>query len=272
MSGSITLKNIKSVAIGNFDGIHRGHQQLLAALDANSAVIVIENNNGCLTPGEARAKFIKQPVFFYHLEKIKHLGAKEFIALLQKDFPVLEKVIIGYDFVFGNQRHGDARLLKNYFDVVVIEQFCIAGIAIHSRLIRQSLQQDYERAKRYLGREYEIEGVHIKGQGIASKSLVPTINLHSHYCLPKEGVYATISCVDGQSYASISFVGHRKTTDNKLAIETHILDCKITLKSQRVGIVFCHYLRPNKKFESLGMLKEAIEKDIITAKRYHGKR
>jgi len=266
-SGFISLENINTIAIGNFDGIHLGHQQLLKNLGAKSAIVVIENNNCCLTPGVSRAHYTDKAIIFYHLEKIKSLSANQFILLLQKDFPALKKVVVGYDFVFGHQRGGDANLLASYFEVVVIEQFCIGGVAIHSQVIRNALQNDYELAKRYLGREYEIEGFCVKGQGIGSQSLVPTINIQSSYCLPKQGVYKSVTTVGEKEYESVSFIGHRVTTDNQLAIETHLVGCDVQIKHSKVKIKFLKYMRPNQKFDSLKSLKKQILQDIEDAKR-----
>lgn len=265
-SGFISLKNIHSIAIGNFDGIHLGHRQLLKKLDDTSGVVVIENNHCCLTPGVSRGKYISVPIFFYHLQKIKHLSALEFISLLQKDFPRLQRVVVGYDFSFGHQKSGDAKLLAKYFGVEVVEQFCIDGVAIHSKVIRQALQKDYERAKKYLAREYEIEGFHIKGQGVGAKSLVATINISSNYCLPKEGVYKSITTIDNKEYESVSFIGHRKSTDGQLALETHLINENIELDQSKVSIRFQKYMRQNRKFDSLVLLKKQIEKDIEIAK------
>jgi riboflavin kinase/FMN adenylyltransferase len=266
LNGFIDSKKIKTLAIGNFDGIHLGHRQLLNKLGANSAVLVIEHNKACLTPGVKRTEYIDVPVFFYHLQKVKSLQADQFVQLLQKDFVALKKVIVGYDFVFGNQRKGDAALLKKYFDVEVVQKFCIESVAVHSRTIKSLLQSDYAKATQFLGRPYEIEGYHVKGQGMGAKKLVPTINLSSHYCLPKEGVYATQSFVQGRWYKSVSFIGHRLTTDGELAVETHLLDANVKLVTANVKIRFIRFIRENKKFESLEMLKKQIIADIETAK------
>jgi riboflavin kinase/FMN adenylyltransferase len=267
LNGFIDSKKIETLAIGNFDGIHLGHRQLLDKLDANSGVLVIEHNKACLTPGVKRTEFIQVPVFFYHLQKVKSLQADAFVRLLQKDFPALKKVIVGYDFVFGYQRKGDATLLQKYFDVEVVQKFCIEGIAVHSRTIKSLLKTDYAQAVQFLGRAYEIEGFHVTGQGMGAKKLVPTMNLSSHYCLPKEGVYATHSFVQGHWYKSVSFIGHRLTTDGKLAIETHLIDTDIQLICANVKIRLIKYLRKNKKFDSLATLKEQIDADIDAARR-----
>jgi len=266
-SGSISSEHINTITIGNFDGIHLGHQQLLKNLDAKSAIVVIESNNCCLTPGASRTYYTNKPIYFYYLEKIKSLSANQFISLLQKDFPALQKVVVGYDFVFGYQRGGNANLLANYFEVVVVEQFCIGGVAIHSQLIRNALQNDYELAKRYLGREYEIEGFCIKGQGIGAKLLVPTINIQSSYCLPKQGVYKSVTSVGEKEYESVTFVGHRVTTDHRLAIETHLIGCDVQIKHSKVKIKFLTYIRANQKFDSLKSLQKQILQDIEVAKR-----
>lgn len=267
LSGFTMSKSIKTVAIGNFDGIHQGHRQLLNRLDDYSAVVVIENNRACLTPGIDRSKYVQHALYFYHLHKIKDLSATEFIKLLQKDFCNLENVVIGYDFVFGRGKTGDSSLLENYFNVEVVPQFCIDGVAIHSRQIKQSLQTDYSLTKRYLGRNYSIGGRVIKGQGIGQKELVPTINIKSSYCLPKQGVYRTKTLVDNRWYSSVTFIGHRKTLDNSFAIETHLIGVdSVTMQCTSVVIEFEDFMRKNKKFTDLKELKKQIHSDIEAAK------
>lgn len=268
----IDSKKIETIAIGNFDGMHRGHQQLLNALDAKGAIVVIEHNSACLTPGIQRTRYTSLPVYFYHLHKIKSLSANEFISLLKNDFVNLKKIVIGYDFVFGHQRSGDAKLLQQHFAVEVIEQFCIDSIAVHSRKIKELLGTDYAKAVKFLGRRYEIEGSIIKGQGVGSKELVPTFNICSNYCLPKEGVYITKTFLEGVWHQSVSFIGHRKTTDNKKAIETHLIDKDIKTASSWLKIEFLHYLRQNEKFATLQELKEQINSDIQRTKEFYEKR
>jgi len=118
-----------------------------------------------------------------------------------------------------------------------------------------------------LGRKYMIDGEIISGQGLGKNELVATINLWVHgYQLPKEGVYATRTYINDTWMNSVSFLGHRVTTDGNYAVETHILDSDIGEVRGVAQIEFVEYMRDNAKFESLDALKKQINDDISEAK------
>ncbi len=264
------IKNpVKSIAIGSFDGIHTAHQRLI---DQAEGVVVIERGNGYLTPGYKRSKFTDRPLFFYIFDMIKELSAAGFIARLREDFPALEKLVVGYDFHFGKGREGDAEHLRKLFDgeVVIVDEVMIDGISVHSRVIRQYLQAGkIDTANKLLGRRYSIDGVIIAGQGLGSKELVPTLNLKVlNYQLPREGVYATRTKIDNIWMPSVSFIGHRVTTDGSFAVESHIIDQDIGMMQGDVEIEFVKHLRENKRFDSLQMLKIQIRSDIENARHW----
>ena len=105
MKNSSILKNksiITSISIGGFDGMHKAHQELFKNLDATGGILVIDGGYSTLTPKSIRQEYTQFPVFYYPLQEIKHLNAEEFIAYLMKDFPKLNKIVVGYDFCFAN--------------------------------------------------------------------------------------------------------------------------------------------------------------------------
>ncbi|MDD5405634.1 MAG: bifunctional riboflavin kinase/FAD synthetase [Sulfurovaceae bacterium] len=259
---------ISSIAIGAFDGVHLAHKVLIDSVDA---VVIIERNSGVLTPGYLRTKHTSKPSFFYHLDKIKDLCAEDFVAKLKADFPSLAKIVVGYDFHFGKDKIGDTKLLKKLFDgeVIVIDTVKSEGIPVHSRVIKDALRAgDIKTANKLLGREYEITAQSISGQGLGARELVPTLNLSiNDFLLPKEGVYATRTKIDGYWYDSVSFIGHRVSADCNFAIETHILDRDIGIIRDDISISFVAFLRDNQKFNRLEELKTQIVQDIKEAKR-----
>ena len=259
--------NIKSIAIGSFDGMHIAHQTLAAKVDA---LVIIERNGGYLTPGYKRANFTSKVCCFYHFDVIKDLSPEAFIEKLKTDFPKLETIVVGYDFAFGKEKAGTAETLETLFDakVEIVKEVSVEGIAVHSRTIKAYLREGrVAMANKLLGRDYLIDGVVISGQGLGKKELVPTLNLKvDAYQLPLEGVYATRTKVRGEWLDSVSFLGHRVTTDDSFAVETHILACDIGAIEGRVEMAFVDFLRPNQKFESLEALKEQISQDIAKAK------
>jgi len=258
---------IKSIAIGSFDGIHLGHKALI---DQAEAVVVIERNGGYLTPGYKRVFEVDKPIFFYHFEKIRSLLAHEFVVKLNEDFPKLDSIVVGYDFEFGFKKEGDTKRLQELFngEVIVVDEVKIEGISVHSRTIKGYLHQgEIGRVNLLLGRAYRVEGRVIKGQGLGTKALVPTLNLNIYdYQLPKDGVYATRTKVGTEWLPSVSFIGLRVTTDGSFAVETHILSRDVEVTQGRVGLEFVAFIRENKKFDSLESLKKQIESDMIQSK------
>ena len=265
------MLNSDSIAIGGFDGMHVGHQHLFEKLGENGCIVVIDSGHANLTPFHEREKFTHHPVYYFSLQEIRHLDAVGFINLLKKVFKNLKRIIVGYDFHFGKDRAYNFDDIIEIFDgeVVVIDEVKVNNISVHSRRIRQALHAgEIKLANALLGHSYTLCGTHIAGQGIGAKELVATINLEvKKYQLPKEGVYVTLSAIDDEEHfhPSITFLGHRTTTDGSYAVETHILDGEVTCK-QKVRVAFIDFVRENRKFKTLQELKEQINRDINIAK------
>jgi riboflavin kinase/FMN adenylyltransferase len=270
LNTATSIKNSTAIAIGGFDGMHIGHQALFSELGKNGSIVVIETGYANLTPKKYRQRYTKYPIVYLNLDDIRHLDGDDFIKLLKMRFPKLNKVVVGYDFHFGKDRRYSFDDLKTLFDgeVVVVDEVKHKNDSVHSHKIRAKLQiGDIKGANEFLGHNYTIIGKHIKGQGIGSKELVATINIEaSEFLMPKEGVYTTLTRIDDEEHfhPSVSFIGHRVTTDGSFAIETHILDGKIVCE-KKAEISFVAFIRNNEKFDSLVELKEAINKDIAKA-------
>ena len=260
--------DIKAIAIGSFDGLHIAHKTLIDKVDA---IVIIERNGGYLTPGYKRSLYTDKFCSFYHFDKVKSLSPESFVNKLKEDFPSLEKIVVGYDFHFGKSKAGNAEMLQALFDreVLVVDEVSCDGIPVHSRTIKAYLREGkVEMANKLLGRRYCVDGEVITGQGLGKKELVPTLNLHiDHYQLPLEGVYATRTKIGEAWLSSVSFLGHRVTTDGSFAVETHILDEDIGTVNGKVWLEFVSFIRENKKFDALDELRVQIEKDILKAKK-----
>ncbi len=266
--------SIKTVAIGVFDGVHKGHSKLFKHLGTSSAVIIIDNNKkGVLTPFNKKCKLIKCPVFFYKLEDIKNLHADEFLKLLQKDFTNLNKIVVGYDFRFGKDRENSANDIEEFFngEVKIVDEFILNKHSVHSTFIKSLLNEGkIQEANEYLGRTYSIEGLVVKGQGLGKKSLYPTINIENKdgFFLPKDGVYASLVFVNDNFYKAATFIGQRVSVDGSFAIESYLLDVEnieVPL-DENVEIFFTEFIRENRKFDNLEALKKQIEDDILKIK------
>lgn len=271
----INKKNITAIAIGGFDGMHLAHQELFKNLGENGGIVAIESGYANITPRIYRQEYTKYPVYYYILENIKHLSGEKFILLLKEEFPNLKKIVVGFDFCFGKDRKHCTTDLNKLFkgEVQVINEVKIDNISVHSRIIREFIKNgDIKISNRLLGREYKIFGKQIKGQGLGSKSFVPTINISvDDFILPNEGVYATKTIINEEEYNSVTFLGHRVSTDGSYAVETHILDEDIKNFYSSVEVKFYEKIRDNQKFESFEKLKEQINKDINKTKDFFSK-
>jgi len=271
----VNKNSITAISIGGFDGMHLAHQELFSYLGKNGGIVVIESGYANLTPKTYRQEYTTYPIYYYVLDTIKHLTGEEFISLLKEEFPNLEKIVVGFDFCFGKNRKNCITELNSLFkkEVKVVNEVKINDIAVHSRIIREYLKSgDIKTANKLLGKEYKIFGKQIRGQGLGSKSFVPTINIFvEDFILPNEGVYATKTIINEEEYNSVTFLGHRVTTDGSFAVETHILDEDIKNMYNEVQIKFIEKLRDNKKFDNFETLKNQILDDINQAKLIHKK-
>jgi len=236
--------------IGGFDGMHLAHMELIKRSDN---YLVIEKAS-TLTPFFSRLDYNSKLLDLLKLDDIRHLSKDDFIEKL-KNYGIKE-IIIGYDFRFGKNRSGGVEDLKKAFRVEIINEIKINGFGIHSKIIRNFIKNnEIKKANNFLGHNYKIKGIQIKGQGLGNKELLPTINIDliNNYTLP-QGVFLTKT----NGFNSITFIGKR-STDKNFAIETHILeDFKI---NSLIEIEFISFIRKNKTFKNLKELKKQILKD-----------
>lgn len=219
--------DVRAVAIGNFDGMHIGHQKLFEHLGEHGAIIVILAGGGAkLTPFASRSAHTQKKLFYCELSKIKNLSGGEFIELLEQNFINLQKIVVGEDFRFGRDRAWGVEFLRREFhgQTCVVGEFKV-GSGVHSSRIKELLSRGRcEAAAELLGRDYELCGWIVRGQGRGAREFVATLNLEpGRFFIPKSGVYATVTSVRGARYKSVSFVGERLSTDGAFALETHIL-------------------------------------------------
>lgn len=267
MLGKIDKNEILALAIGRFDGVHLGHQRIFDLLGSGGGVLIIENGTSILTP--RRELITDLPCFYCHLSEIRELSPKEFVEKISLEFPKLKRLVVGFDFHFGKNRSGDINTLKAHFkgEIIVIDEFKLSGIGVHSTKIKEFLANgNIQKVSEFLGRNYSIWGQVVRGNGIGSKELMPTINTQSNYFLPKKGVYATFVRINEQKFQSVTFVGKRLSIDNQFSIETYILGDFDENVSNEIEIEFVEFLRDNAKFSDLTKLKTQILADISKAK------
>jgi riboflavin kinase/FMN adenylyltransferase len=260
---NLTFK-ARKIAIGGFDGMHYAHQEVIKNVDVIFC-IGIEYSN--ITPFSLRNRHSKLPIIGIKLIDIKALSAKEFVEFILKIFPSLDTIFVGYDFRFAKDRAGNIKTLKKLSgkNIKTISEIKLDNVSIHSQVIRDLISQgDIKLANRYLGFNYLILGKQIKGQGLGSKSIFPTININAiNFHIPKFGVYETNTNINNNKYKSISFIGNRCSTDNEFAIETHIINEDVSNQDTLdIEIEFIDFIRDNIIFDDLKDLKLQISKDI----------
>jgi len=293
------------VAIGNFDGVHAGHRQIMrrvAALardrDCTPAILTFDPHPARVLAPERAPKLlmtIEQRLRAMESEGIEAVFllpfSFEFAKLTPEEFAhsILAQalhariILVGDDFRFGYKQSGNVDTLRAVGQNLGFELEAIPGVArrgnrISSSAIRALVNAGaVSRACRLLGKPFALEGKVIPGQGIGSRQTVPTLNLDPlNEVLPRTGVYVTRTRdLDRVSDAtrvwnSITNIGNRPTFNgDSLTIETFLLDPLDDPTPVRIEVAFLKYLRDERKFENPAALKSQILKDVNVANRLH---
>ncbi|HEY2461074.1 MAG TPA: bifunctional riboflavin kinase/FAD synthetase [Candidatus Acidoferrum sp.] len=288
------------LAIGNFDGIHLGHQAILGAVverakEAGAVATVLTFDPPPLkvlrpesaplrlsTNGQRREWFgimgLEAAVVLPFTMELARLPAEDFIEqILLRDLQV-RAVLVGENFRFGHRQAGDVKLLREFgmrngFDVVMIAPVTCDGAEVSSTAIRRQIAAgDVGEAGRLLGRAFALTGAVVSGTGTGSKFTFPTLNLKPEQELwPGKGVYVTRTVLEGEtkSRRSVTNIGMRPTFNGSAAsVETHLLDWSGVAAGQRIEVRFWKKLRDEKKFSGPEELREQIAKDILAAGRF----
>ena len=282
------------VTIGNFDGVHLGHQALLAEvkkrahdLKLESAVITFEPNPKdyfSQNKPQTRISSLREKIELFNEIKIDRVHiikfnqefskvtANEFISVLIKKLKVKE-IVVGEDFCFGMGREGSIKQLsESSMELNIKNKILIDGKRISSTLIRNLLANDkLDEANKYIGRPYSISGKVVHGEKRGRKIGFPTANIHMrHNRPPLKGVFA----VKFQKHFGVANLGIRPSIkgEKKLQLEVHLLNFSSDLYGQHVSVIFLKKLRDEKKFKSLDELKEQIKLDVIEAKLFFDKK
>ncbi|NWG75400.1 MAG: bifunctional riboflavin kinase/FAD synthetase [Rubrivivax sp.] len=289
------------VTIGNFDGVHLGHQNLMRDLCSRAAKIggtavvmtfhphplqVLAPNNAPLQIQTLNQKLaileslgVPLVVVVPFDERLAQTSAQDFAlgTLWEKLHP--KEVYVGPNFAFGHRRQGSFNLLKEIgeergFFTGKIHQVQFRGSRVSSTAIRQALISGHVGlARRLLARPFALEGTVIHGEGLGSQLQVPTTNLWTpNELIPRRGVYVTLLCVEGRRHKGVTNIGLRPTVRNEeaapLSIETHVLDFEMDIYGRQVSLEFLVRLRDERRFSDARALVAQIRKDIQNARRY----
>ena len=283
--------NKSVITIGNFDGLHKGHQVLI-----NETINYAKKYN----LKSIVFTFSNHPINYFMDDKIKNIlktkqkmqilndmgvdivinipfnelmtqiPAEQFVSEILKNKLGLKKIIIGHDFSFGRNKEGNGKLLKilskkYMYDIDIIEPIKIDGIRVSSSIIRELIENgNITKASEYLGRNYKISGKVIQSKQLGRQIGFPTANIRCNkdILIPKRGIYATKVKVDNKEYIGATNIGYNPTVEGKeLSVETHILNFDKDIYGEILSVEFLERIRDERKFESLEKLIIQLEKD-----------
>lgn len=289
------------ITIGNFDGVHIGHQALFHeviekadTIDGTSIVMTFDphpvrvlKQNGHLpliTLNEQKIELIENSgvdvlICVPFTEEFAAISAKTFVEDILLKSIGMKAIVVGKDYTFGKNREGDIDLLQTYaknlgFEVVVADWIQTsknwAG-RISSTRTRELVEEGkVDEAKKLLGRYYQIRGVVTTGRNRGGRLLgFPTANitLHDELC-PKNGVYAvTVNCMGG-ILQGVANIGYSPTFDDHVfSVEVHILDFNENIYGRNIQVDFVQRIRDEKKFSNISELSDQIKNDIVKARK-----
>src|SRR6266849_4587327 len=288
------------LAIGNFDGIHLGHQAILRAtverahaLHAVSTALTFDPSpRKVLRPETAPPRLstnaqrmewfdvlgLEAVVVLPFTLDLARLSPAEFVEqILVRDLHV-RAILVGENFRFGHKQAGDVKLLselgaKHGFDVVIVPPAVYRGEVVSSTIIRREVAEgDVSHAARLLGRPFALTGEVVSGTGTGRRFTFPTLNLAAEQeLLPARGVYVTRTCLEGESrsHRSVTNIGMRPTFNgSSLSVETHLLDTQLAATPKRLEVRFWKRLREEKKFSGPEELRAQIASDIARANKF----
>jgi len=288
------------LAIGNFDGIHLGHQTILqeatnraaksgavaTALTFEPAPLKVLRPEAApkrLSTNEQRLEWfravgVEAAVVMPFTLELSKLSPQEFVEKILVNELQVRALLVGENFRFGHKQAGDAQLLRDLgkvhgFDVASIPPIMAHSEIVSSTVIRREIAEgEVTQAGRLLGRPFVLTGSIVSGTGTGSKFTFPTLNLRADQeLLPAGGVYITRTLLQGESKSrrSVTNIGVRPTFNGTaLSIETHLLDFFGTISAKRIELRFWKRLRSEKKFSSPDELRAQIAKDIASANRF----
>ncbi len=289
-----------AVTIGNFDGVHLGHQRILRSVARTARarsffsvaltfdphplnVVAPALAPQTLTSIQQRVDLIRRQgidrvVILQFTPELSQLSPEEFAETVLAGKLGARHVIVGANFRFGRKQAGDATTLRCLgerlgFDVATGGTVLVGGKAVSSTRVRDLVGQGrVGAARRLLGREFSLQGPIVRGEGIGSKRTVPTLNLQPESeVLPADGVYVTVTRQAGESCQreSVTNVGLRPTFDGRRrTIETFLLGEMTGPAPNAIELGFLRKIRDERRFPTAQLLREQISVDIEVAERY----
>ncbi len=284
----------RTVLLGNFDGVHVGHRALIERACADA-----EKRDNCvtvwtfdtlfapaLTAPDDRAALLRgcgvDEIITERFERVKDMLPMEFVREILIGRLKADVCVCGYNYTFGHGGRGDSHLLTELcsrfgIEVLTVGKVTVDGEDVSSSAIRKKLTEgDIEGANKLLGRRYFIRDTVKKGAQKGRSVGMPTANFYPEgLCIPKNGVYATATCLpDGRWLPSVTNIGLRPTMNDGrgISVETYIIGFDGDLYGENIAVQFLGFLRDERKFDSLDKVYEAVKLDIEKAKAIFEKR
>ncbi len=285
-----------AVAIGNFDGLHLGHQRILSSLLYRSQeealfpqVLTFSPHPGKITGGghiqllqteeqklqKMEEAGVKTVCLLAFDRTIARLSPEDFVRSVLIQSLNAQVVIVGENFCFGKNRTGDTDVLRRLARKYALSVYAVPslekdGVTVSSSAIRDLIRKgQVEKASHLLGSSYEIQGRVVTGQTLGRGLGFPTANLDSPNEIIPRGVYISSVSISGQSHASVTNIGVRPTFQhNQVCIETHILDFSQNIYNRDIRLSFHKKIRNEGRFDSEEKLKARISEDIAAARHY----
>ena len=285
---SIT-SDVEVTCIGAFDGVHKGHVELInktKEINKNFQIVtfdeipklyfdkslkpLLDNKNKNNIFNDLKPTNL----IYLKFDEINQLSSDEFLKYLDINLRT-KKIVVGKDFKFGKNRSGDVDNIISYFgkdNVILLSDYIIDNEKVSSTKIRNFLDTgNIQKANNFLGREYELSGLVVKGKKLGSKIGFPTANLqlNNDLYLPKFGVYE-ISCkVNGNLFKGILNIGITPTVLNskKVKIEAHLFNFNENIYDKNIVIQLKKFIREEIKFNSIDDLIKQINIDISSIKK-----
>ena len=284
-------------ALGNFDGVHRGHQKLFAQVAARAqergglpvAMIFDPHPASVLRPEKAPpllmtldqklAAFeragLQGVAIVQFTQDLSRWEPETFVDTVLVDWLRVAEVWVGENFLFGRERTGTFTLLRALgedrgFRTEMIEPVRYKDFVVSSTRVRRLIQEGrVDEAGALLGHHYVLEGIVVLGDRRGRELGMPTANLETpNALLPAFGVYTTLAIVDGVTYPAVSSVGVRPTIgDERVTIETHLLDTTLDLYGRRMQVAVVKWQREQAKFDTLDALRVQMLADADAARR-----
>ena len=284
------------VTIGNFDGVHRGHQVIVRELvddarqrGADAVVLTFEPHPVAVLRPDAAPRMLMPlrdrlaalaelgcdaVVVQPFSERFSQVEAPDFVERFLVGSLAAQKILVGHDINFGKGRAGTPETLieagQRYgFAVEIIGPVDVDGIVVHSNVVRRAVADgDVALAGRLLGRPHRVRGRVVHGAGRGGGLGFKTANLKPRTdAVPPEGVYATVATVADRSVDSVTSIGHTPTFGgSETVIEAHLLDDAGDLYGRPMALDFIDFVRGQKKFSGPEELVEQITRDVATAR------